>query len=60
MKKAIDREKQLKRWNRSKKIWLIERVNRTWEDLAEEWVQAASLSAGKAGPSTRQLTCCAI
>jgi len=34
--KAIDREKQLKRWNRAKKIWLIERQNPTWEDLAAE------------------------
>jgi len=33
--KAIDREKQLKRWNRTKKVWLIERQNPTWEDLAE-------------------------
>jgi hypothetical protein len=35
--KAIDREKQLKRWNRAKKVWLIERRNPTWEDLAAEW-----------------------
>jgi putative endonuclease len=35
--KAIDREKQLKRWNRSKKIWLIERRNPIWEDLAAQW-----------------------
>ena len=35
VKKAIDREKQLKSWNRAKKDWLIERVNPTWEDLAE-------------------------
>jgi putative endonuclease len=35
--KAIDREKQLKRWNRAKKAWLIERRNPTWEDLAAEW-----------------------
>ena len=34
--KAIDREKQLKRWNRTKKICLIERQNPTWEDLAAE------------------------
>jgi predicted GIY-YIG superfamily endonuclease len=33
---AITREKQLKRWNRAK-VWLIERVNRTWEDLSAEW-----------------------
>jgi len=35
--KAINREKQLKRWNRGKKVWLIERENPTWEDLAAEW-----------------------
>jgi len=35
--KAIAREKQLKRWNRTKKDWLIERNNKTWEDLATEW-----------------------
>jgi len=34
---AIDREKQLKRWNRAKKILLIERANPTWEDLSAEW-----------------------
>jgi putative endonuclease len=37
MNKAIDREKQFKRWNRAKKVWLIERRNPTWEDLAAEW-----------------------
>lgn len=35
--RAIAREKQLKRWNRSKKIWLIEWENPTWEDLAADW-----------------------
>ena len=35
--KAIDREKQLKRWNRTKKEWLIAQRNPTWEDLAAEW-----------------------
>ena len=35
--KAIDREKQLKRWSRLKKIWLIERRNPTLEDLAADW-----------------------
>ena len=34
---AIDREKQLKRWNRTKKEWLIQQRNPTWEDLASEW-----------------------
>jgi putative endonuclease len=31
---AIAREKEIKAWRREKKIWLIERHNRTWEDLA--------------------------
>jgi putative endonuclease len=35
--KAIDREKQLKRWNRAKKERLIALRNLTWEDLAVEW-----------------------
>jgi putative endonuclease len=35
--KAIDREKQLKRWSRVKKEWLIKNSNPTWEDLAAEW-----------------------
>jgi putative endonuclease len=34
---AIDREKQLKHWNRTKKEWLIKQHNPTWEDLAAEW-----------------------
>jgi len=35
--KAIDREKQLKRWVRKKKIALIESKNPRWVDLAEKW-----------------------
>jgi putative endonuclease len=35
--KAIDREKQLKGWRRSKKIALIESRNPRWDDLAEKW-----------------------
>jgi putative endonuclease len=34
---AIAREKQLKGWSRSKKIWLIERENPAWVDLSEDW-----------------------
>ena len=33
---AIAREKQIKRWNRAKKIALIERYNPAWKDLYEE------------------------
>jgi predicted GIY-YIG superfamily endonuclease len=34
---AISREKQLKRWRRSKKVVLVEKVNPRWQDLAESW-----------------------
>jgi len=30
---AIAREKQIKRWSRKKKEWLIEKQNPNWEDL---------------------------
>jgi len=30
---ALEREKQLKRWNRKKKIQLIEKINPNWKDL---------------------------
>jgi putative endonuclease len=34
---AIAREKELKDWNRARKIALIESENPTWEDLAADW-----------------------
>ena len=34
---AIAREKQLKRWRRSKKKALIETINPKWQDLSEGW-----------------------
>jgi putative endonuclease len=34
---AIAREKEIKGWRREKKIWLIHRNNRTWEDLAHRF-----------------------
>jgi putative endonuclease len=37
VQKAIDREKQIKRWRREKKIFLIEKMNPRWQDLAENW-----------------------
>jgi len=37
VRKAIDREKELKGWRREKKITLIESGNPRWEDLAEKW-----------------------
>ena len=34
---AISREKQLKKWSRSKKNALILRTNPDWHDLSEDW-----------------------
>ena len=34
---AIEREKQLKAWRRSKKVALVELVNPEWKDLALRW-----------------------
>ena len=36
---AIEREKQIKGWVRSKKIALIESVNPHWDDLAAAWFE---------------------
>ena len=35
---AIDREKQLKKYRRIKKIELIEKENPNWNDLSEGWL----------------------
>ena len=32
---AFEREKQLKKWSRAKKIFLIEKVNPKWDELYE-------------------------
>jgi putative endonuclease len=51
---AIIREKQIKRWTREKKIWLIERRNPTWQDLSEGWFRESDLvPKSTADPSTR-------
>ena len=34
---AINREKQLKKWNRSWKLKLIEKENPLWQDLSNNW-----------------------
>jgi len=43
---AIDREKEIKGWRRSKKIQLIESMNPHWHDLAEHWVEVYKLAIG--------------
>jgi putative endonuclease len=37
---AIEREKQLKKWRRDKKISLVETMNPGWLDLSAEWSRA--------------------
>jgi putative endonuclease len=46
---ALERERQIKGWRRSKKIMLIESVNPGWLDLAVDWFPDIS---GQ-GPSVR-------
>jgi putative endonuclease len=43
---AIGREKQIKGWNRAKKILLIESVNPGWEDLSTGWMDLETPVAG--------------
>jgi len=38
---AIEREKEIKKWRREKKVALIETDNPSWRDLAEDWVNAS-------------------
>lgn len=39
---AINREKQLKGWRRSRKVALIESKNPKWSDLSRDWFQSTS------------------
>jgi putative endonuclease len=37
VRNAIDREKQIKRWRREKKVRLIKSINPHWVDLSTGW-----------------------
>ncbi|HSE49334.1 MAG TPA: GIY-YIG nuclease family protein [Terriglobales bacterium] len=50
---AIAREKQIKRWSRKKKIWLIEQMNPGWKDLAADWFPEAQAPSTRLGPAQR-------
>jgi len=43
VRNAIDREKQLKGWRREKKLWLIERMNPSYRDLAADWYDMTTM-----------------
>ena len=34
---AINREKQIKKWRREKKVKLVDSMNREWNDLSRDW-----------------------
>lgn len=39
---ALQREKQLKKWNRKWKLDLIEKMNPDWKDVSENWIPDSS------------------
>lgn len=53
--RAIGREKQLKRWRREKKLWLIARFNPGWKNLAADWFNNGPTELSEA-PETREPT----
>ena len=44
---AIEAEKKIKGWRRSKKIELVDSINPEWNDLASGWFEPVTLSAAK-------------
>jgi len=48
---AIQRETEMKKWRREKKVGLIEERNPTWEDLAEGWGQQVPMRVRTADSS---------
>ena len=56
--RAIRREKEIKGWDRAKRVALIEGENPTWDDLADDWgkpidVRRPVVVPAKADPSLR-------
>jgi putative endonuclease len=44
---AIEREKQLKGWNRQRRLRLVQQQNQTWRDLSEDWYDSRSPVIGR-------------
>jgi putative endonuclease len=49
VRSAIEREKEIKRWTRAKRVALVESMNPTWDDLAETWFAAEQPPPGRRG-----------
>jgi putative endonuclease len=48
---AIARETEIKKWRREKKVALIERDNRLWDDLAADWGQPVGTQTADSSPA---------
>jgi len=49
---ALEREKQVKAWTRAKRVALIESMNPSWKDLAEEWLHPAPPDSSRSSSLT--------
>jgi putative endonuclease len=54
---AINREKEIKGWRRSKKIRLVEGMNPHWNDLAEKWTELYKPEAGRLRAGIMEAPC---
>jgi putative endonuclease len=43
VREAIRREKELKGWNRDRKVALIQKENPMWKDLAADWYDSLEI-----------------
>jgi len=50
---AIARETEIMKWRREKKVALLERDNRTWEDLATDWGKPPVIGEADSSSSAR-------
>ena len=53
IQQAIEGEKRLKGWLRSKKIAMIEALNPNWEDLSQRWYEERTMAQEQTAQSNR-------
>ena len=51
---AINREKEIKAWRRSKKVRLIETMNPQWDDLGAKWMDIYKPDVSLTRPTVRE------